>query len=139
LEGWDPFAYVSGITNAQSVTVGNGFACAVLASGGVECWGWEDYGELGNGKSDVSPTPVAMAGLSGGVRAINAGNLATCAVLATGRIECWGVKSFESDWEDVTPAPTVIGAAAEATAVSTPWETRMRQARPSAGVRAAPW
>ncbi len=41
---------VSGITRARSITTGFGHACA-LVPGGADCWGYDDYGQLGNGPS----------------------------------------------------------------------------------------
>ena len=50
-DGYDTPQAVTGITNAVSVTsddAGDGY-CAVLSTGGVDCWGYNGYGELGNG------------------------------------------------------------------------------------------
>ncbi len=82
---------VSGITNATSVAGGgsNGY-CAVLATGGVDCWGANGFGQLGNGTvSSYSDVPVAVSGITNAVSVIN-GNSNFCAVLATGGVECWG-------------------------------------------------
>lgn len=38
-----------GITTAVALTAGMGHACALLASGGAACWGYDDYGQLGKG------------------------------------------------------------------------------------------
>ena len=35
-----------------------GTACALLKSGGVECWGLNDAGQLGHGDADYLPHPV---------------------------------------------------------------------------------
>ena len=78
---------------------GNGFLgayCAVLASGGVDCWGDDEYGQLGNGMSNTdSATPVQVAGVGGsgtltGVASITSSYLSYCALLAGGSIDCWG-------------------------------------------------
>jgi alpha-tubulin suppressor-like RCC1 family protein len=87
-------AGLTGVTaisaGAAPVDVGNdGFACALLAGGTVECWGDNGEGELGNGSTAFSATPVAVTGLSG-VTAISSGDGFTCAVLTGGTVECWG-------------------------------------------------
>jgi alpha-tubulin suppressor-like RCC1 family protein len=54
---------VPGVTNAVAITAGGSFACALLQSGDVKCWGQDSLGELGNGtiSSTGTPTPVSVA------------------------------------------------------------------------------
>jgi len=37
--------------------------CAILASGGVDCWGFNVYGQLGDGTTATAATPQAVVGL----------------------------------------------------------------------------
>jgi alpha-tubulin suppressor-like RCC1 family protein len=48
-QGYDTPQAVTGITDAVSVTYGYYGYCAVLSTGGVDCWGYNVDGELGNG------------------------------------------------------------------------------------------
>jgi len=66
-----PGKFLSGITNAIAITAGGHDARALLAGGGVDCWGDNYYGELGNATSSgpqtcyltvCSTTPVAVIG-----------------------------------------------------------------------------
>jgi alpha-tubulin suppressor-like RCC1 family protein len=64
--------------------------CAVTAAGMTECWGANASGQLGNGSSTNSSTPVVVAGLSSGVAAIASGDQHSCATTNTGSAQCWG-------------------------------------------------
>lgn len=84
-----PASAVSGITTATRVTAGYYHSCALLSDGTVRCWGGNGFGQLGDGTTTNSLTPVAVSGLSG-VVAIGAGTGSTCAVLSDGTGRCWG-------------------------------------------------
>ncbi|KAJ1465945.1 regulator of chromosome condensation 1/beta-lactamase-inhibitor protein II, partial [Baffinella frigidus] len=60
------------------------------ATGSVECWGRNSNGGLGDGTTTQRLTPVAVTGLGGSAVAIGLGTSHSCALLATGSIECWG-------------------------------------------------
>jgi alpha-tubulin suppressor-like RCC1 family protein len=55
--------HVSGITSATAIGAGYYHACAVLTSTTVECWGDNNDGELGDGTTTSSSTPVSVVGL----------------------------------------------------------------------------
>lgn len=73
-----------------AVTAGNHHTCALTAAGGVRCWGDDTYGQLGNGPAGSQDLPMDVVGLSSGVEAISAGALHSCALLASGAVQCWG-------------------------------------------------
>jgi hypothetical protein len=72
------------------VSVGVDSACAVTSAGGVECWGNNQLGQLGDGTTDASAVPVPVQGLAGGVTAVAVGADSACAVTAGGGVSCWG-------------------------------------------------
>jgi alpha-tubulin suppressor-like RCC1 family protein len=51
---------VAGVTTATTVSSSDSDACAVLASGSVVCWGDNSYGQLGDGTTTTSSTPVVV-------------------------------------------------------------------------------
>jgi alpha-tubulin suppressor-like RCC1 family protein len=73
------------------VAAGFGHACALLLDGSMECWGNNQYGQLGNGSTSNSSTPVTVTGLAGSVTQIAVGASYTCALLSTGGVQCWGL------------------------------------------------
>jgi len=77
-----------------AIAAGLQYSCALLASGGVRCWGWNLNGQLGNGSTTNSSTPVTVTNLAGTAVAIAAGTYHACALLASGAVQCWGLNSF---------------------------------------------
>ncbi|HEY1874157.1 MAG TPA: hypothetical protein VGG67_07135, partial [Steroidobacteraceae bacterium] len=86
---------VSGLSSGfVAIAAGNGYACALSSAGAVQCWGDNQFGQLGNGKSHmIERTPVAVSRLSGKVVAIAAGDFITCALSSAGAVQCWGENS----------------------------------------------
>lgn len=83
----------------EAITAGAAHTCAILAGGGVKCWGENASGQLGLGTTenrgdDVhemgSSLPLVDLGSGDTAVAIAAGAAHTCAVLADGGVKCWG-------------------------------------------------
>lgn len=81
---------IPGLTTPTTIAAGGAHTCAVLRDGTVRCWGSNEVGQLGDGRTTTaSSTPVRVAGLTG-VTAIAAGWTHTCALLSAGTVRCWG-------------------------------------------------
>jgi alpha-tubulin suppressor-like RCC1 family protein len=111
-------AVVTGLTGVAHVSAGGGHTCALLTNATVACWGGNGFGELGNaannGTTNASPTPTAVAGLTG-VTQITTGQDHTCALLTNGTMTCWGYNrsgelgnSATNGTTNANPTPTVV-------------------------------
>lgn len=74
---------------SSSVVAGENHGCALTRDGSAYCWGANDLGQLGDGTTTASATPVAVAG---GLRfaSLSASGNHTCGVTKEGAASCWG-------------------------------------------------
>jgi alpha-tubulin suppressor-like RCC1 family protein len=87
---------VAGLTDAAALSVGYEQACVRRASGALACWGFNLTGAIGDGSYSTRPTPSTVMGITdatfvatGGYQ--NSGAIThSCAIRATGVIDCWG-------------------------------------------------
>jgi alpha-tubulin suppressor-like RCC1 family protein len=84
----------AGVT-VKDLALGDSHTCALLTTGAVRCWGRNDNGQLGYGRSDHlgDNEPInnlSNVSLTGTVRKVVAGAFHTCALTFAGTLRCWG-------------------------------------------------
>jgi alpha-tubulin suppressor-like RCC1 family protein len=92
------FAVFTPLDDEVSVVSDGGGYCALLTSSGVDCWGYGQDGEIGNGIGRNSASPVSVVGVGGtgtltGVTSLVSGNAGYCVLLTSSGVDCWG-----EDW-----------------------------------------
>jgi len=96
---------VTGLTSGvESLTAFANQTCAVMSSGGAKCWGRNQLGQLGDGRTTDSSVPVDVVGLSSRVANIAMGYDHACAALAVGTVRCWGDNSLGQLGDGTTAA-----------------------------------
>ena len=69
--------------------MGDDQTCVISAARTISCWGSNSSGQLGNGSTAGSGTPVTVAGIAGDATAIAIRGEHACALVA-GHVLCWG-------------------------------------------------
>jgi alpha-tubulin suppressor-like RCC1 family protein len=77
----------------SAVAAGGRHTCALMTAGGVRCWGYNEFGQLGDGTTTDRPMPVDVVGLPSSIRAITTGGNFSCALKTDGRVACWGLNA----------------------------------------------
>ena len=78
----------------QALDAGDSFTCALLVSGGMQCWGENLDGQLGDGTTNDRSAPTGVTGMDSGVVEIGLGAFHSCANTAAGSGYCWGDNLF---------------------------------------------
>jgi alpha-tubulin suppressor-like RCC1 family protein len=75
----------------SSIAAGGSHTCGLTTRGAAYCWGYNGYGQLGDGTttdSDENGPQAVIGGLK--FASISAGDYHTCALTARGAAYCWG-------------------------------------------------
>lgn len=85
---------IEGLDDATDLAVGSDHVCAVTAGGGVSCFGFNHYGQLGLPKDEVfHPVAAEVLGVTNAVQ-VAVGTLHTCVRLEDGTVTCWGMGAW---------------------------------------------
>ncbi len=111
---------VAGLSGVTALSAGTDHTCAV-ANGAARCWGSNVQGQLGDSTAISRTTPITVSGLNTGVTGIAAGQVHTCAALASSGAQCWG-SNFYGQLGDLTTnsssVPVTVNMTGTVTAVA---------------------
>lgn len=99
---------VTGLSSGvAALAVGESHNCAITAARAVKCWGANFHGQIGNGNTTFSPTPVNVIGLSD-VVAVGPAYDHTCAITGNGAIKCWGGNTYGQIGNGTGPIDSLV-------------------------------
>lgn len=75
--------------HASDVAAGGFTSCVLLSDGAAQCWGRNQYGEVGDWTRTLRNVPTPVIGVADGVD-IDAGDNHVCVLRGIGRMQCWG-------------------------------------------------
>src|SRR5437879_6216812 len=113
----------SGALTPTAVAGGGFHACMRLPDGTVQCWGRNNFGQLGNGDGNLadSSVPVAVRGVPTATRVVT-GDSHTCALLGDGTVQCWGVgdsgQRGDGTFNNISTVPVAVVGLSNAVAVA---------------------
>lgn len=96
----------------HTLSAGGSHTCAIDTGGGVQCWGNNASGQLGDGSFASRSIPARVKHLNSGMVAVVASSYSrSCALRSNGEVLCWGSADWRSR-EDGTvppqPIPTTV-------------------------------
>jgi hypothetical protein len=80
-----------------------------MNTGGVKCWGYNSWGQLGDATNTNRHLPTDVSGLVSGIAAISAGTTHTCALTTGGGVKCWGENINGELGDNLTTSRSVPG------------------------------
>jgi alpha-tubulin suppressor-like RCC1 family protein len=81
---------IPSIARATAVSVGSYHACALVTGAPLQCWGYNNDGQLGDPSGLTQRSTPGDVPLISPATTISCGHQFTCAALADGTARCWG-------------------------------------------------
>jgi alpha-tubulin suppressor-like RCC1 family protein len=97
-------AQVVGVAGATAIAVGDYESCALTGGGTVRCWGYNKYGGVGDGTTEVRSSSVEVSGVSRATQ-VAVGTHHSCAITRSGAM-CWGYNGYGQLGDDTYTSRT---------------------------------
>ena len=111
-----PVRTIAALTDVTQLSAAGATTCARLADGSAKCWGDNRNGQLAlsadskNPSSDSANHPVpSQVAVAEPIARIDVGERVVCAVLASGKVWCWG----DNQQQQVSPPSSGVAAPTE--------------------------
>ena len=86
------------LTTFVQLSTSNDNTCAIASDNKIYCWGYNNFGQLGNGTTTNSSVPVAVntSGVLAGktIKQVSSGSYHSCAIASDDKVYCWGLNNF---------------------------------------------
>jgi alpha-tubulin suppressor-like RCC1 family protein len=102
-----PVLVPGGLTFA-SLAAGEYHVCGLTTSGSAYCWGFNAYGQIGDGTTIDRETVTAVSG-GHTFATLTAGYYRTCGLTTTGAAYCWGYDGNHPFGTYANPRPLAVG------------------------------
>jgi alpha-tubulin suppressor-like RCC1 family protein len=89
-EGPADLATAAALPSFLQIAIGGNHTCALTGGGLIYCWGYNFFGQLGDGTTQNRLKPVPVQGGALRFRRVTAGSWHTCAETTEGKAYCWG-------------------------------------------------
>lgn len=99
---YTPAAVHQGTKTFAGISAGVQHTCALTAAGEAWCWGFNRFGEVGDGTQAQRDTPVQVHSPGTTYVRLEAGSGRTCGVTAQGLAYCWGANFWGALGEGTT-------------------------------------
>ncbi|CAN5823774.1 hypothetical protein BH11MYX4_BH11MYX4_39780 [soil metagenome] len=110
-DGGSATPQVVAIPDAIRIAAGANHTCVVRTGGKVSCWGNNQDGQIGNGKTNArSLVPEDVTGITDAIM-VACGASFSCAVRASGTVSCWGsglAGQLGNGMRQVQPTPVAV-------------------------------
>jgi len=86
--------FVNTTESFVSITAGSYHTCGLLSNGSMMCWGYNNYGQIGDGTENEDRLNPVFVNSTESFVSITAGNAHTCGLLSNGSMMCWGRNNY---------------------------------------------